>query len=220
MTAIYYLSDLGNIKSSVAGGHETAKQTENFQENKRNENCLPFLHIGLDFILRLLCASLCHQLFRHFWPEAPSDSDVSNSLDVFASILAFAHQCIFVCICCVFLFVFVVYQVWFSLTLCLVSCAAVINGGFFSSLHFPNTLPPEREGFPPRAGFICDICEMYFQRQIFHPLQWFFTYFGNITQGRDRKETFNRMFRHINFSDFIFCHSWMRFYRFFKLGHF
>ena len=195
-------------------------KTENFQENNRNENCLPFLHIGLDFILRLLCASLCHQLFRHFWPEAPSDSDVSNSLDVFASILAFAHQSVFACICCVFLFVFVVYQVWFSLTLCLVSCAAVINGGFFSSLHFPNTLPPEREGFPPRAGFICDICEMYFQRQIFHPLQWFFTYFGNITQGRDRKETFNRMFRHINFSDFIFCHSWMRFYRFFKLGHF
>ena len=39
------------------------------------------------------------------------------------------------------LFLFVVYQVWFSLTLCLVSCAAVINGGFFSSLHFPNTLP-------------------------------------------------------------------------------
>ena len=29
MTAIYYLSDLGNIKSSVAGGHETAEQTEN-----------------------------------------------------------------------------------------------------------------------------------------------------------------------------------------------
>ena len=106
---------------------------------------------------------------------APSDSDVFNSLDFFVPVLDFAHQCVFVyffvCICCVFLFVFVVYQVWFSLTLCLVSCAAVINGGFFSSLHFPNTLPPEREGFPPRAGFICDICEMYFQQQIFHPLQ-------------------------------------------------
>ena len=32
-------------------------------------------------------------------------------------------------------------QVPVSLTLCLLGCAAVINGGFFSSLHFPNTLP-------------------------------------------------------------------------------
>ena len=29
MTAIYYMSDLRNIKSSVAGGHDIAKQTEN-----------------------------------------------------------------------------------------------------------------------------------------------------------------------------------------------
>ena len=50
----------------------------------------------------------------------------------------------FLCLCLcqsVYISIVCLSQVPVSLTLCLLGCAAVINGSFFSSLHFPNTLP-------------------------------------------------------------------------------
>ena len=90
MTAIFYLSDLRNIKSSVAGGHETAKQaiTENFQENK--EMRIAYLPSSI-LVWILFCEFYVHLCVIIRCLGAPSDSDVFNSLDIFAPILAFAH---------------------------------------------------------------------------------------------------------------------------------
>ena len=90
MTAIFYLSDLRNIKSSVAGGHETAKQaiTENFQENKKMR--IAYLPSSI-LVWILFCEFYVHLCVIIRCLGAPSDSDVFNSLDIFAPILAFAH---------------------------------------------------------------------------------------------------------------------------------
>ena len=58
------------------------------------------------------------------------------------SLLVFFRFFPVLCLCpSVYISIVCLSQVPVSLTLCLLGCAAVINGSFFSSLHFPNTLP-------------------------------------------------------------------------------
>ena len=108
MTAIYYLSDLGNIKSSVAGGHETAKQaiTENFQENEKMR--IAYLPSSIlvwilfcEFYVHL-CVINCLDIFDLRLPLTLMFGCLCVNLGFCTSMrICLYLLCIFVCICCV-----------------------------------------------------------------------------------------------------------------------